>query len=34
MLENVMPTWKRARLEKMLMQLLKELQKGPERKLT
>jgi Mrp family chromosome partitioning ATPase len=32
--ENVTPTWRRARLERMLMQLLKKLQKGPERKLT
>jgi Mrp family chromosome partitioning ATPase len=34
MLENVTPTWRRARLERMLMQLLKKLRKGPERRLT
>jgi Mrp family chromosome partitioning ATPase len=34
MLENVTPTWRRARLERMLMQLLMKLRKGPGRKLT
>jgi Mrp family chromosome partitioning ATPase len=34
MLENVTPTWRRAKLEKMLMQLLTKLRKGPERRLT
>jgi Mrp family chromosome partitioning ATPase len=34
MLENVTPTWRRAKLEKMLMQLLKKLREGPERRLT
>jgi hypothetical protein len=33
MVENVMPTW-RERLERMLMQLLNKLRKGPERRLT
>jgi hypothetical protein len=34
MLENVTPTWSRARLERMLMQLLKKPRKGLERRLT
>jgi hypothetical protein len=34
MLGNVTPTWRRAKLERMLMQLLKKLRKGPERRLT
>jgi hypothetical protein len=34
MLGNVTPTCRRAKLERMLMQLLKKLRKGPERRLT
>jgi Mrp family chromosome partitioning ATPase len=34
MLGNVTPTWRRAKLERMLMQLLKKLRKGLERRLT
>jgi Mrp family chromosome partitioning ATPase len=33
MLENVTPTWRRVRLERMLMQLLMKLRRHPERKL-
>jgi hypothetical protein len=33
MLENVTLTWRRARLERMLMQLLMKLRKRPGRKL-
>jgi hypothetical protein len=31
MLENVMPTWRRAKYERMLMQPLKKLRKGLEK---
>jgi hypothetical protein len=31
MLGNVMPTWRRAKYERKLMQLLKKLRKGPEK---
>jgi hypothetical protein len=34
MLGNVTPTWRKAKLERMPMQLLKKLRKGPERRLT